>query len=129
MSKTIIALDFSTEEETIKFLKNFKMPIYVKVGMELFYRCGFNIIADIKNMNHKIFLDLKLHDIPNTVKNGIKNLALLDVDMINVHCAGGTEMMKAGLEGLESAMKISGKNKRPLLIGVTQLTSTSKEMM
>ena len=123
MSKTIIALDFSTEEETIKFLKNFRMPIYVKVGMELFYSEGPDIIKEIKQRGHKIFLDLKLHDIPNTVKSAMKSLAKLDIDMVNVHAAGTIEMMKFTLEGL------SENSKRPLLIAVTQLTSTSEVQM
>ncbi len=126
--KTIIALDFSTREEVMSFLDEFKEPVYAKVGMELFYSCGSSIVEDIKSRGHKIFLDLKLHDIPNTVKGGLKNLGKLGVDMINVHCAGGSEMIKAGLEGLDIASEESGY-KRPLYIGVTQLTSTSQDAM
>lgn len=128
MNKTIVALDFSNKSEVMEFLKPFKEPIFVKVGMELFYSCGNEIIKDIKKLGHNIFLDLKLHDIPNTVKAGLKNLALLDVDMINVHCSGGFEMISQGLSGLKEA-SIKMDKKRPLYIGVTQLTSTSKEMM
>lgn len=127
-NKTIIALDFSSKEEVLGFLENFKEPVYVKVGMELFYSCGASIIEEIKKAGHSIFLDLKLHDIPNTVKGGLKNLSTLGVDMINVHCSGGSEMIKAGLEGLMEGSKSVGRE-RPLYIGVTQLTSTSKEMM
>lgn len=126
MTQTIVALDFSTKEETLNFLTKFHKPIYVKIGMELTYACGLEIVKDIKALGHKIFLDLKLHDIPNTVKGGMKNLASLGADIVNVHCAGGSEMMKAAIEGLNI-----GKtgDKRPLCIGVTQLTSTTKEML
>lgn len=126
MSKTIVALDFSTKEEVISFLDQFKEPIYVKVGMELTYAFGFEMLSEIKQRGHHIFLDLKLHDIPNTVKNGMKNLAKLGVDIVNLHAAGGSTMMKAAMEGLNEGA-VDGK--RPLCIAVTQLTSTSKEMM
>lgn len=126
MNKTIVALDFSTREEVMEFLKGFKEPVYVKIGMELTYACGLNIVKDVRALGHHIFLDLKLHDIPNTVKGGMKNLAKLDVDIVNLHCAGGIAMMKAAIEGLKEGA-VSGK--RPLCIGVTQLTSTSKEAM
>lgn len=126
MNKTIVALDFSSKEEVINFLETFDQPIFVKVGMELTYACGFEIVEIIKEMGHHIFLDLKLHDIPNTVKGGMKNLAKLGVDIVNLHCAGGSSMMKAAMEGLKEG---AINNKRPLCIGVTQLTSTSKEMM
>ena len=125
MSRTIIALDFSNKEEVVSFLKQFDQPVYVKIGMELTYACGLDIVKTVKEMGHHIFLDLKLHDIPNTVKGGMKNLAKLGVDMVNVHAAGGIDMMKAAIEGLEMGCK----EKRPLCIAVTQLTSTSKEMM
>ena len=126
MNKTIVALDFPSEEEALYFLENFDQAINVKVGMELFYSAGPQIIEKIKEKGHDIFLDLKLHDIPNTVKSAMKNLAKLNVDIINLHCAGGKEIMKAAIEGLEEG-KIG--DKRPLCIGVTQLTSTSKEIM
>ncbi|EHR35023.1 orotidine 5'-phosphate decarboxylase [Helcococcus kunzii ATCC 51366] len=126
MNKTIVALDFTNEEEALYFLDQFDKPINVKVGMELFYSAGPQIIEKIKEKGHSIFLDLKLHDIPNTVKSAMRNLAKLDVDIVNLHCAGGKEMMKAAIEGLEEG-KIG--DKRPLCIGVTQLTSTSKEIM
>ncbi|MBQ9825133.1 MAG: orotidine-5'-phosphate decarboxylase [Solobacterium sp.] len=127
MSRTIIALDFSTREQVIEFLKQFEEPVYVKIGMELTYACGLDIIREVKSMGHKIFLDLKLHDIPNTVKGGMKNLAALGVDIVNCHCAGGIEMMKAAKQGL-----IEGTTEGqevPKLIGVTILTSTSQEAM
>lgn len=126
MNKTIVALDFSTREEVMEFLKGFQEPIYVKIGMELTYACGLDIVKDVRALGYHIFLDLKLHDIPNTVKGGMKNLAKLDVDIVNLHCAGGIEMMKAAIQGLEEGA-VNGK--RPLCIGVTQLTSTSKEAM
>ncbi len=126
MSKTMIALDFSDKESVMTFLDKFQEPVYVKVGMELTYAFGFEMIREIKKRGHQIFLDLKLHDIPNTVKNGMKNLAKLDVDMVNLHAAGGSSMMKAAIEGLNEGA-INGK--RPLCIAVTQLTSTSQEMM
>ena len=126
MSRTIVALDFSKKEDVLNFLDKFDKPIYVKVGMELTYAFGFEMIREIKKRGHKIFLDLKLHDIPNTVKNGMKNLAKLDVDIVNLHAAGGSAMMKAAMEGLEEGA-VNGK--RPLCIAVTQLTSTSQEAM
>ncbi|MBR4446401.1 MAG: orotidine-5'-phosphate decarboxylase [Solobacterium sp.] len=127
MSRTIIALDFSTREEVLDFLKQFDEPVYVKVGMELTYACGLDIVREIKNMGHKIFLDLKLHDIPNTVKGGMKNLARLGVDIVNCHCSGGIEMMKAAKAGiLEGTLEGQQPAK---VIGVTILTSTSKEAM
>lgn len=127
MSRTIIALDFSKKEEVLDFLSKFDEPVYVKVGMELTYACGLDIIKDIKAMGHKIFLDLKLHDIPNTVKGGMKNLAALGVDIINCHCAGGIEMMKAAKQGIIEGTPAGQPQAK--LIGVTVLTSTSKEIM
>lgn len=127
MMETIIALDFSSKEETLEFLDKFRgiaEKPYVKIGMELFYAAGPEIVREIKNRGHKIFLDLKLHDIPNTVRKAMKVLSQLDVDMVNVHTSGGINMMKAALEGLTRE-----DGTRPLLIGVTQLTSTSPEML
>lgn len=126
MSKTMVALDFSTRKEVYEFLLKFNEPIYVKIGMELTYSFGFEIVREVKAMGHNIFLDLKLHDIPNTVKQAMKNLAKLDVDVVNLHAAGGSAMMKAAIEGLQEGA-INGK--RPLCIAVTQLTSTSQEAM
>ena len=127
MSRTIIALDFSSREEVISFLKQFDEPVYVKIGMELTYACGLDIVREVKAMGHKIFLDLKLHDIPNTVKGGMKNLAALGVDIVNCHCGGGIAMMRAAKEGLIEGTP-EGKEV-PKLIGVTILTSTSQEGM
>ncbi len=126
MSKTIIALDFSTKDEVLAFLQQFPEPVYVKIGMELTYGSGLDIIREVQKMGHRIFLDLKLHDIPNTVRGGMKNLARLGVDIINVHAAGGVEMMKAAMQGLEEG---AADGKRPLCIAVTILTSITKEMM
>lgn len=121
----IIACDFSSRGETLEFLKLFKgRKPYVKIGMELFYAEGPQIVRDIKAMGHSIFLDLKLHDIPNTVKKAMRVLSGLDVDMCNLHAAGTSEMMKAAIEGLTRE-----DGTRPLLIAVTQLTSTSEERM
>ena len=123
----IIACDFKSAEDTFRFLDLFKdeeRKPFLKIGMELFYAEGPSIVREIKRRGHKIFLDLKLHDIPNTVKKAMAVLSRLDVDMCNVHAAGTIEMMKAALEGLTRA-----DGTRPLLIAVTQLTSTSEERM
>ncbi len=121
----IIACDFKDKEETLNFLNKFEdEKLYLKIGMELFYSEGPEIVREIKKRGHKIFLDLKLHDIPNTVEKAMKSLANLDVDMTNVHASGTIKMMEAGLRGLT---KEDGT--RPLLIAVTQLTSTSQEVM
>lgn len=124
----IIALDFPDGGKAWEFLHRFDgKQLYVKVGMELYYREGAELLKALKEKGHWIFLDLKLHDIPNTVYRAMKVLADLSVDMVNVHAAGGTEMMKAALHGLEEGAK-AGKA-RPALIAVTQLTSTSEEQM
>ncbi|RJS57813.1 orotidine-5'-phosphate decarboxylase [Bacillus subtilis] len=124
----IIALDFASAEETLAFLAPFqKEPLFVKVGMELFYQEGPSIVKQLKERNCELFLDLKLHDIPTTVNKAMKRLAGLGVDLVNVHAAGGKNMMQAALEGLEEGTP-AGK-KRPSLIAVTQLTSTSEQMM
>ncbi|UNT93489.1 MULTISPECIES: orotidine-5'-phosphate decarboxylase [Allobaculum] len=126
MSKTIIALDFSSRQEVLDFLSQFDQPVTVKIGMELTYAEGLDMVREVKAMGHDVFLDLKLHDIPNTVKGGMKNLAALGADIVNCHAAGGIEMMKAAKEGIELG---AGEGKKPLVIAVTQLTSTSKEAM
>lgn len=121
----IVALDFSTGAEALEFLDQFKeRKPFVKVGMELYYAEGPSIIKAIKKRGHKLFLDLKLHDIPNTVKKAMSVLSKMDVDMVNVHAAGTIDMMKAAKEGLTRE-----DGTRPLLIAVTQLTSTSQERM
>lgn len=121
----IVALDFSGKEEVYGFLDKFgdKKP-FVKIGMELFYSEGPEIVRELKRRGHKIFLDLKLHDIPNTVKSAMRVLSGLNVDICNLHAAGGSEMMKAAIEGLTR-----GDGTRPMLIAVTQLTSTDEKIL
>ena len=121
----IIACDFDSAEKTFAFLDKFtdKKP-FVKIGMELYYAEGPSIVREIKRRGHKIFLDLKLHDIPNTVKKGMAVLSRLDVDMTNLHASGTKRMMQAAIEGLTRP-----DGTRPILIAVTQLTSTDQESM
>lgn len=121
----IIACDFSSKEELFDFLDKFTdCKPFLKVGMELYYAEGPEIVKEIKKRGHRIFLDLKLHDIPTTVKKSMNVLSRLDVDLCNLHAAGTSEMMKAALEGLTRP-----DGTRPLLIAVTQLTSTNQERM
>ena len=121
----IIACDFADKETALNFLDKFEgRKPFVKIGMELFYAEGPQIVREIKARGHKIFLDLKLHDIPNTVKKSMAVLSRLDVDMCNLHAAGTSRMMEAALEGLARP-----DGTRPLLIAVTQLTSTDQEAM
>lgn len=123
----IIACDFGSAEDALKFLDKFadeERKPFVKIGMELYYAAGNEIVRELKRRGHKIFLDLKLHDIPNTVRKAMKVLSALDVDMVNVHAGGTKEMMAAALEGLTRE-----DGSRPLLIAVTQLTSTSQKAM
>lgn len=120
MHNVIVALDFSSAQEVETFLDKFNEPIYVKVGMELYYQTGPAIVKMIKDKGHKLFLDLKLHDIPNTVEKAMRGLSKLGVDMTNLHAAGGIEMMQAAKRGLGEG---------PLLLAVTQLTSTSQQEM
>lgn len=121
----IVACDFSSRAETLDFLAQFreKKP-FVKIGMELFYAEGPQIVRDLKARGHKIFLDLKLHDIPNTVQKAMAVLSRLDVDLCNLHAGGGIRMMQAAVQGLTRP-----DGTRPLLIAVTQLTSTGDEML
>lgn len=120
--RPIIALDFPSMADVKEFLAQFpeQEKLYVKIGMELYYAAGPEVVSYVKSLGHSVFLDLKLHDIPNTVKSAMAVLAKLGVDMTNVHAAGGVEMMKAAREGLGQG---------PKLIAVTQLTSTSQEQM
>ncbi|MDO4545532.1 MAG: orotidine-5'-phosphate decarboxylase [Bacillota bacterium] len=121
----IIACDFSSKEETLRFLEKLgeRRP-FVKIGMELYYAEGPAIVRELKARGHKVFLDLKLHDIPNTVGKAMKVLSKMDIDMCNVHALGTVEMMEAAICGLERE-----DGSRPLLIAVTQLTSTTQEQM
>ena len=123
----IVACDFSSAEATFNFLDKFENEArkpFVKIGMELFYAEGPSIVREIKRRGHKIFLDLKLHDIPNTVMKAMRVLSELDVDITNLHAAGTKAMMQAALEGLTRP-----DGSRPLLIAVTQLTSTDQQAM
>ncbi len=124
MKDVIVACDFSTKEEIMEFLDLFtEEKPYVKIGMELFYAEGPQMVKEIKARGHRIFLDLKLHDIPNTVYKAMRNVALLNPDMTNVHAAGGIEMMKAAQKAIDEI------NPKIELIAVTQLTSTSSEVL
>ena len=122
----IIACDFASRQQALGFLDAFEShrKPFVKIGMELFYAEGPDIVRELKRRGHPVFLDLKLHDIPNTVRKAMRVLSALDVDIVNVHAAGTIEMMRAALEGLTRE-----DGSRPLLIAVTQLTSTSEERM
>ncbi len=126
MNNVIIACDFENKEKTMEFLKKMEgTNPYLKIGMELFYGEGPSIVTEIKELGFKVFLDLKLHDIPNTVRKAMRNCAKLGVDMVNLHAAGGIQMMKAAKEGL-----VEGSNGDvPLLIAVTQLTSIDQETL
>ncbi|MEI4771771.1 orotidine-5'-phosphate decarboxylase [Psychrobacillus sp. FJAT-51614] len=123
----IIALDFATAENVYQFLSPFDQTLFVKVGMELYLQEGPSIVYKLKEMGHDVFLDLKLHDIPNTVGQAMKGLARLGADLVNIHAAGGEAMMVAAREGLEAGT--TAGNKRPSIIAVTQLTSTSEKQM
>lgn len=122
--KIIVAMDFDEEAKALALLQTLKgHPVWVKVGMELFYSAGPKVIHEAKNLGFKVFLDLKLHDIPNTVEHALRSLMKLPVDMINVHAAGGSEMMK------RAAAAVKAGTNSPLLIAVTQLTSTTAAQM
>lgn len=123
----IIALDFSTKDEVKQFLSHFDEKLFVKVGMELYMQVGPSIVTELKEQGHDVFLDLKLHDIPNTVKSAMRGLARLGADLVNVHAAGGLQMMESAVEGLEAGTAMGIK--RPQIIGVTQLTSTSEQQV
>jgi orotidine-5'-phosphate decarboxylase len=124
----IIAVDFSTKKEVESFLQYFQgESLFLKVGMELFYQEGPSIVTFLKEQGHQVFLDLKLHDIPNTVYRAMKGIASLGVDLVNVHAAGGLEMMSAARAGLEAGTNLG--QIRPYCVAVTQLTSTTEEQM
>lgn len=123
----IIALDFASAEDAYQFLTPFEQSLFVKVGMELYLQEGPSIVYKLKEMGHDVFLDLKLHDIPNTVGHTMKGLARLGADLVNVHAAGGVAMMIAAREGLDAGT--AAGSKRPSIIAVTQLTSTSELQM
>lgn len=126
--KIMVALDYPTAQKAEELISQLRgIPCYMKVGMQLFYAEGPGIVLRLKEQGYKVFLDLKLHDIPNTVKGAAESLTRLGIDMFNVHAGGGCAMMEAAREGMERALG-SGQT-RPLLIGVTQLTSTSREVL
>lgn len=128
-NRPVIALDFPEFSDVKDFLEKFdpSEQLYIKLGMELFYTAGPQVVYYVKSLGHSVFLDLKLHDIPNTVESSMRVLARLGVDMVNVHAAGGVEMMIAAKRGLEAGTQVG--RQRPKLIAVTQLTSTSEEIM
>jgi orotidine-5'-phosphate decarboxylase len=127
-SKIMVALDYPTAQEAEALVKSLEgIPCWMKVGMQLFYSAGPGFVASLKERGYRIFLDLKMHDIPNTVKGGAESITRLGVDMFNVHAAGGKQMMEAALEGVDKAL--AAGSGRPLVIGVTQLTSTSQPVM
>jgi orotidine-5'-phosphate decarboxylase len=132
--RIMVALDVPSVEEADHIIRDLQgIPCWMKVGMQLYYAAGPEIVLKLKSLGYKVFLDLKMHDIPNTVQGGASSLARLGVDMFNVHAAGGTKMMKAALNGVEEAIATGRtpyeKGEFPLLIAVTQLTSTDRDML
>jgi orotidine-5'-phosphate decarboxylase len=124
----MVALDYPDAEAAGGLIRKLEgIPCYLKVGMQLYYVAGPEFVRSLKDSGYKVFLDLKMHDIPNTVKGGAQSITRLGVDMFNVHAAGGKQMMEAALEGVEQAL--APGQRRPLVIAVTQLTSTSEEML
>lgn len=127
--RIMVALDYPHAEEARQLIEALKgIPCYMKVGMQLFYSAGPQFVASLKEQGYKVFLDVKMHDIPNTVKGGSESVTRLGVDMFNVHAAGGKQMMEAALEGVDKALAGSSSHK-PIVIAVTQLTSTSQTVM
>ncbi|ANF97674.1 orotidine-5'-phosphate decarboxylase [Paenibacillus bovis] len=128
--RLIVALDYPNTEQAAQLITHLEgIPCYIKVGMQLFYTAGPDFIRDLKSRGYSVFLDLKMHDIPNTVKGGAHSITRLGVDMFNVHAAGGRQMMAAAVAGMEQAISEDSSLRRPVLIAVTQLTSTSQEVM
>jgi orotidine-5'-phosphate decarboxylase len=128
--RLMVALDCPTVEQARQLIDTLEgIPCYMKVGMQLYYSEGPDFVRELKDRGYSVFLDLKMHDIPNTVKNGAISITSLGVDMFNVHAAGGLKMMKAAKEGVLEAMAASPALKQPILIGVTQLTSTDQTML
>ncbi|MDQ0900112.1 orotidine-5'-phosphate decarboxylase [Paenibacillus sp. V4I7] len=126
--RIMVALDYANAEGAEGLLKQLEgIPCYVKVGMQLFYAAGPGFVASLKDRGYKVFLDVKMHDIPNTVKGGAESVTRLGVDVFNVHAAGGKQMMEAALEGVDKGL-VTGAV-RPIVIGVTQLTSTSVQVL
>ncbi len=128
--RIMVALDYSEASHAEGLLKQLEgIPCYIKVGMQLYYAAGPAFIDNLKARGYRVFLDLKMHDIPNTVKGGAGSIARLGVDMFNVHAAGGVKMMEAAAEGVAQALSGTSSSSRPLIIAVTQLTSTSQQVM
>lgn len=126
--RIMVALDYANAEGAEGLLKQLEgIPCYVKVGMQLFYAAGPGFVASLKDRGYKVFLDVKMHDIPNTVKGGAESVTRLGVDVFNVHAAGGKQMMEAALEGVDKGLGTGAA--RPIVIGVTQLTSTSVQVL
>jgi orotidine-5'-phosphate decarboxylase len=126
--RIMVALDYANAESAEGLLKQLEgIPCYVKVGMQLFYAAGPTFVASLKDRGYKVFLDVKMHDIPNTVKGGAESVTRLGVDVFNVHAAGGKYMMEAALEGVDKGLAVGAT--RPIVIGVTQLTSTSQQVL
>ncbi len=129
VQRIMVALDFADKEAASDLLTNLEgIPCYMKVGMQLFYQAGPSFVEELKKRGYRVFLDLKMHDIPNTVKGGAQSITSLGVDMFNVHAAGGAAMMEAALEGADKALTGTGQS-RPLVVAVTQLTSTNQSML
>lgn len=128
--RIMVALDFASAERTRELLDKLRgISCYMKVGMELFYAAGPQLVRELKAEGYRVFVDLKLHDIPNTVKGAAASIARLEADMFNVHASGGLPMMQAALEGVEQALAENANLSRPIVIGVTQLTSTSRAVL
>jgi orotidine-5'-phosphate decarboxylase len=131
VGRIMVALDYSSADEAKTLLRGLEgIPCYMKVGMQLFYSAGPSFVFHLKELGYKVFLDLKMHDIPNTVKGGAESVTRLGVDMFNIHASGGKLMMEAALEGVDKGRTgLSVNTLRPLVIAVTQLTSTSQQML
>jgi len=128
--RLIVALDYPDADQAAALLRELEgIPCYMKVGMQLYYAAGPNFVRDLKTRGYKVFLDLKMHDIPNTVQGGAESITRLGVDMFNVHAAGGKDMMEAALKGVNKALASDDALKKPLVIAVTQLTSTGQDML
>lgn len=128
--RLIVALDYPDASQAKILLQELEgIPCYMKVGMQLYYAAGPDFVRELKTRGYKVFLDLKMHDIPNTVKGGAESITRLGVDMFNVHAAGGKDMMRAALDGVEKALQSDASLDKPLVIAVTQLTSTGQDML
>ena len=128
--RLIVALDYPDAAQASRLVQKLEgIPCYLKVGMQLFYAAGPDFVRELKSKGYSVFLDLKMHDIPNTVRGGAHSITKLGVDMFNVHAAGGADMMKAAVDGVQAAMTEDSSLQRPIIIAVTQLTSTSQTVL